>query len=271
MTSYYVVVTYVPDPVIDERINIGVVVYGDGQIRSQFVRNWQRVKQFGNGDIGFLQDFALRVQDVQSLKLDMDDQIEDFVWSEEIIKKAAGSWINSIQFSQPKASLKPAADLFADVSVRFLRESVRKKRSYRDRRAAASVALRSVRDAVQKQKGVSGLDYVKRGGSLTGKLDKHQFDVSVSNGRPFFAAQGLSFEVPDGPDLRKDIDSTAWAVDDVRKGLPDLPLAVVMIPPASPNLESYSRAVHVFESLNATVVTENNVGEWAARMASTIS
>ena len=35
MSSYYSVVRYVPDPVADERINVGVVVFGSDYFRHQ--------------------------------------------------------------------------------------------------------------------------------------------------------------------------------------------------------------------------------------------
>ena len=47
MTSYYTVVRYVPDVVRDERVNIGVIVFSDNEKRSQFLKNWGRVKSLG--------------------------------------------------------------------------------------------------------------------------------------------------------------------------------------------------------------------------------
>ncbi len=37
MASFYSVVQYVPDAVRDERINIGVLTFGDGRVRHLFV------------------------------------------------------------------------------------------------------------------------------------------------------------------------------------------------------------------------------------------
>jgi hypothetical protein len=36
MVCYYTIVQYYPDPIADERINIGVMVFGDDQVRSRF-------------------------------------------------------------------------------------------------------------------------------------------------------------------------------------------------------------------------------------------
>ena len=59
MTSHYSIVQYVPDPIADERINVGVIATGEnGTVRVRFLGHWQRVHQFGRGDVSFLQEFA---------------------------------------------------------------------------------------------------------------------------------------------------------------------------------------------------------------------
>jgi len=52
MTPYYTVVQCVPDPIAGERINIGVIVLGEGRLSCRFVRTWRRVAQFAREDIG---------------------------------------------------------------------------------------------------------------------------------------------------------------------------------------------------------------------------
>jgi Protein of unknown function (DUF3037) len=61
MPGYYSVVQYLPDPVTDERVNIGVITYGDGGIRCRFLRTWTRVRMFGGEDVSFLREFAAGV------------------------------------------------------------------------------------------------------------------------------------------------------------------------------------------------------------------
>ena len=58
MPAFYSIVQYVPDPVIDERINVGVIVFGEGRVMSRFVDNWRRVRNFGSEGIAFLRKFA---------------------------------------------------------------------------------------------------------------------------------------------------------------------------------------------------------------------
>ena len=66
MPAYLTVVQCVPDPVIDERINVGVIVYGEGRIRSRFISDWRRVRSFGVDDVEFLKEFAERLERAES-------------------------------------------------------------------------------------------------------------------------------------------------------------------------------------------------------------
>ena len=58
MPSRYSIIQYVPNPIADERINIGVLAFDENLVKVSFLKNWQRVKDFGGENIDFLQDFA---------------------------------------------------------------------------------------------------------------------------------------------------------------------------------------------------------------------
>jgi Protein of unknown function (DUF3037) len=47
MVSRYSVIRYVPNPSADERINIGVLVSDEQEVRVRFLQNWERVRCFG--------------------------------------------------------------------------------------------------------------------------------------------------------------------------------------------------------------------------------
>ena len=51
MATFYSVIQFVPDPVADERMNAGVVVFGNGRILVRFVENWGRLQRFSNQDV----------------------------------------------------------------------------------------------------------------------------------------------------------------------------------------------------------------------------
>src|SRR4051812_2171229 len=117
MPAYYTVVQYVPDPVRDERMNIGVIAFGDGAVRTKFVDSWQRVKAFGEEHIGFLRSFARKA-----------DRL-----TEEKIREIVESWHSSIQLSPPAGSLLSPQALLVDAASRYLRDPAPQHRRFRSR------------------------------------------------------------------------------------------------------------------------------------------
>jgi hypothetical protein len=271
VTTFYTVVQYVPDPIRDERANVGVVVFGDDRIRTRFLQNWARVKQFGSEDISFLQDFARRAKSWSDPEVPLPGLAEAVRLDEQGLRAIAGRWMNTVQFTEPRASLLDPEELLQEMSARMLEEPTRRQVSYRDRRVAGKIARESVRDALKNRVGKNWRQHLKPAAHrLEGQLDQHSFDVVIANGRPRFAAQGLSFENDDQREVDRDVKITAWTVDDIRKvGAKDLDLAIVALPPRQPSA-AYAHALHIFDGLNAEVVPETAVKEWAERIASTV-
>jgi hypothetical protein len=104
MAAYYTIVQYVPDPVTNERINIGVVVLSQGHVLSRFVQNWDRVADFGREDIRYLQSFAREVEGM----------------SEQRLREIIGDWNHSIQFSPLAGSSLGGVELLDDAVGRYL-------------------------------------------------------------------------------------------------------------------------------------------------------
>ena len=265
MVSHYTVVQYVPRPLADERINLGVIAWADGQISAKFIEDWRRARGFGGEDIDFARDFARRVQEAVEASPELPG-LEGERIDEDRLRKYIGTWMHSLQFSAIKTSLKRPAEVINEVAPVFLREPHRRPRRVRDRRFAAAFAAHQISKVLQEVAKKSPAGLIHRNHELTGKLDRHVFDVVVANGKPFFAAQGLSFEI-DPHILNREIDATAWAIDDVRKEKRAMPLAVVAVRPLHGKIEAFDRAVHVFEGLNADVLRENDVERWAKRVA----
>jgi len=49
MPSYYSVVQFLPDPIRDEKVNLGVLAYNDsGVLVSHFIRDWKRIRNFAD-------------------------------------------------------------------------------------------------------------------------------------------------------------------------------------------------------------------------------
>jgi hypothetical protein len=68
------------------------------------------------------------------------------------------------------------------------------------------------RSKIKNVLGDAAKDLVKSNYPLSGYRTKHKFDVVVANGQPYFAAQGISFEVRVKEDIQNSI---AWKIADV--------------------------------------------------------
>src|SRR5437660_835922 len=106
MASFYSVVQYLPDPVRNERVNVGVLAFGGGRLRSQFLTNWNRVKQFVGRDVSFL------------IELSRDARR----WDEQTVRTLAGQWTGSIQLTEVAASVLDTDELLVDSVGRYLVE-----------------------------------------------------------------------------------------------------------------------------------------------------
>lgn len=277
MPARYSVVQYVPDPIADERINIGVVAFTDERVAPRFLNDWSRVRKFTTTqDVTFLREFARTFAGAASPELLIQGFEQGRPLDAGFIESAASDWINSIQFTTPRASLHAVEDVLAEMCARFLAEPVRHRHGARDRRQAANVAVRYIRLALDTQIGENAEELVRRRQFVQGNLQRHRFDAVVANGVPYFAAQALSFEVPESPAIHKDIDATAWQLSDVKALDKALPLAVIALPPREGSEQAdrmrpvFEKAREVFQHLGAEVVTEDHVEMWADRMASRI-
>lgn len=267
MSTLFTIVQYVPDTLADERMNIGVIVVEGGQIEGRFLRQWNRVRTFGGEDISFLREFAERVNKWTPDHPEIPGLAAGVRLDKEGLQEIVGRWHNSIQFTPLRASLSPREQLLDELSAQYLRHAPRKRVGFRDRRRAAQIAFRELEDAFLPVLGLDTKAKIARNASIQGKLDEHDFDVSVQNGMPYLAAHGLSFEGPHSKDLEKEIDATAWSIDDVKSANADLELAVVVLPPKSSTSKTFVRAVHVFEGLKAQVVEEDEAESWAQERA----
>jgi hypothetical protein len=266
MTSYFSIIRYVPDPLTGEQMNIGVVVFGDGKTRVRFTRDWQRLQSFGGDNAQFLRHFAESARRSSSENLPLPGFEEPIDLSEDSVRAVAGKWMNSIQFSEVKASRLEPDDLLEDIGPRVLRVRRAARHPYRTRRAAVSLAYKEVEDGLRAAVGKDWPRFYRKKPELEGRLQNHAFDVGIENGQPLLAARGLSFEGPASPDLEKEIRVTAWALDDIRESGAKTQLAVVALPPQR-STKLFDEAARVFRELNAQVVLEDEAHDWAASAA----
>jgi hypothetical protein len=273
MASKYSVVQYSPDPLADERINIGVIVTSGEVVRARFLNDWTRVRHFSGHDVTFLKHFAKTIGQAATPQEILPNIVEGR-FTASLLEGASEAWMNSIQFTPLRGSLKAIDDLLAEVSVRFLAKYEQRRRELRDRRYAASAAAAHIREALLLRVGPEAEDLLKKRHRLQGKLQPHRFDAVVANGVPYFAAQGISFEIAGNSNLQRDTEALAWQITDVRALDSVLPLAVVAFPPVenTAHLEKaqqlYDEAVGVYAQLGATVLDENSVAGWARHVVS---
>jgi Protein of unknown function (DUF3037) len=122
MASKYSIVQYVPNPIADERVNIGVVTFDEDQVCVQFLKNWDRVCHFDTGNIDFLKDFAKQMNEAASSGLLFPGDTPDGTPKQDRLTKVARGWINSIQFTEPRSSLDSPQNLLEDLIQDYLIE-----------------------------------------------------------------------------------------------------------------------------------------------------
>jgi hypothetical protein len=253
MASYYSVLQFVPNPIAGERVNIGVVALDDdGFVACRLVDDWRRVKMLG-GDIAPVRDAAYELADTELSVAEVRDM--------------ADCWRNSLQLTEPRASTADPERLLEDMCSLMLVEVQTKQRDNSKSRALRQ-ARRSLEAAFRGGTCVAGeILSIDSRTEMSGALARHEIDLAVRGDAVRVAAQGISFARPASRRVKKDIDATAWLLEDVR-GLPDPPrMAVVVVPPPGGNRNDYQSAHHLFEELGAAVVTQNRVSGWAKQVA----
>jgi Protein of unknown function (DUF3037) len=269
MVSKYSVIQYVPNPIANERINVGVLAFDEETVKVHFLSRWDRVRAFGAiENIDFLKEVARRMEAaIEDGLLFPGDEPGETPRHDRLLKVARG-WINSIQFTEPHGSLEAVDSLLEDCIKTYLLEIAPEKRKLRDRQAAARSVTSHVKKVVKNRFGEEGAkELIRMDYELKGERKEHTFDVTVANGHPFLAAHGISFEIQTSDTL---IDSLAFMIIDVKEANKDFPLGIVALPPTSKSPD-YRRLKHVYqkttktyEDLGAEVLQEDEVEAWVA-------
>jgi hypothetical protein len=270
METFYSIIQYYPDPLNEERINIGFIVYSEEFLVSRFLEKWDRVKCFGQEDISFLQEFAKRVQESNSYTA-MGLPVIPERFGPKVILEISKSWKNSIQITEPRLSLETPSDLIDSLNEQYLVKPKERKRSpkYQRREDIVRVAEREIKDALIHRVGPEPTVRLFRPNySIWGDADIHHFDVGVANGTPYYVAHALSFMGRDITHMERQYEATAFAVLDVRRRYESLPIGVVIAPP-SENIDAYGRALKALPKLGATVIQPSEMKDWSSNMAAT--
>lgn len=268
MASRYSIIQYVPNPIANERINIGVIVFDEEIVKVHFLRSWERINSFGKEDTKFLRDFAKRMDESSKNGLLFPNDDPNSGQSRvERLRNVSQEWINSIQFTPPRGSIESIDNIFDYTIKAFLVDETPVQRNMRDRQAAKKIVATSVRDVLKQRLGKRASEFLKKDAQaiVKGLSDSHKFDVSVANGRPYLAAHGVSFEVLTH---KETLDALSWWIKDVKELNRSFPLAVVTLPPKAefPNYsqlrEAYDNTRITYNKLGATVLEEKEVSAW---------
>lgn len=265
MSVHFIVAQYVPDPIADERANFGVIVFGEGQLHCHFLHRLGRLRHFGGESVEFLREFASQLERAAE-GYTLSDALAHPQINDEVLRKIAGNWANSIQFTAPRISLRPADAALREMVKRYLREDDRPKKERRGRDAAAQITIRGVRLALDAKGGDRALtnELLHPNTEVQGADVPHRFDAVVANGRPYLAAHGLSFEKVNPGDIDNDVRAIAYSIGDVRRKNPQLPIGIAALRRrgrAAP--KEMDRADIIFRRLKVTLLDEDEISDWA--------
>jgi hypothetical protein len=284
MPIYYTVVHAVPDPVAGEFANIGVVVFGDGEVRTRFLRQWGRVEAFAREDISYLQDFAQEFEREAAATLanvrqqPLDPFAAPPTVEEDELRRMAAAWSNAIQFSPIEVAEGDPDLLLVELADIFLKEETQRPRGYRDTGVAARAAEGWLRSAFERRLGQSRTKNVIWGRrELPGKkYDHNKIDAAVVNGRIYHVARGLSFEIQSRDRLETQVSQTILQLGDLRDRYDDLALSIVtLLPPDLERLPRFARDLYrdtqtSSSRIDAQLVEEARGEAWAEGVASTV-
>lgn len=281
MPAHYTIVQFVPDPITDERVNIGVIVFGDGQVRSRFLQNWDRVSRFAQEDISYARDFANWVEQAavrsasEPLMASLPGLPDPVRLDEHSIRRMAGEWSNSIQLTAPQPSLENPEALLLKMVRTFLREPVRRQPVFRDRQFAARYAVTTVRRSVSDRIGPTyAKDVVRSEYAIGGKVVPHlRVDLAITNSHIYLVSQALSFETYNMSDLDRQVRDAVYTLRDVGELVSEVQLDLVALPPKA-EVKNFRKAADRFRELpamcdqiGARLVLEGEVPAWAEQIA----
>jgi len=272
MSAQYSVIRYVPDPIAEEHVNVGIVAWDKDRIRCRFLNNWTRVRAFGHENVDFLRAFAKEMEASTERQLPLSGINAVPPLHEDQLKNMISSWGENIQFSSPRGSIKDADALIADIAPLFLKTQRAARAGVRTRVVAAKMAANILLDAVRQRDPDEAEHLVKRREIVDGAIDRHRLDVALANGHLIAGVQAISFEINAGEHLEKEMLSIKWAVSDIRQRNADLPIAIFALPPRAGGARTaYRDARRAVTALRADMVTSEHLMEqWASERARAI-
>lgn len=264
MATHYSIIRFVPDAVANESINIGVIAIADNVIKTAFIKSWSRARALGGKKADYLREIVKDISARQELLF-----TDGEMWSENAIREYLSKWRHMIECTELRGSVKSIDSLLPELVSLYLKDIQKPRSKITTRKAGAAAAFNAASFAVLAKFGSEGQDLVKRNQIVPGKIEGHECDVALVNGKLYGAALGFSFQVADSAHLKTEVDAIAFAIEDMRAANPSLPIAVSYVPPTS-RTSSFDRAKNVLTSVGAEFIDYKNVSAWANRAADKI-
>lgn len=110
MPSWYTVVQYVPRPVAEERVNLGIIAWGGGEVVCTFVDDFARARAFGGGDVSCV---AEAVEDLKRA-------VGEGRLGVAAVERMAREWGGILQLTPPRGSLLGPRELLGALRPLFL-------------------------------------------------------------------------------------------------------------------------------------------------------
>ena len=285
MATFYSIIRAVPDPIAGEFVNIGLVVFGDGKLRTEFISDWRRVECLANEDINYLQEFArefergARETMVGVTWPSFDAFPVEAALSENVLRQMVSEWGNSIQFSPIEVANMAPDEALEELIPIFLKVVHSPQKPVRDARHAGQVAEREVETAFARVLGSRrAKSLVLHRTRLAGKrYDKNRVDVAVANGAPYLVGKGLSFEIASTDQIEQQVSTTVLQLGDLRDRYTKLAIGIIAVPPSNTGKGS-SRARGLYHdmerygrNLDARILTDEEAAEWAETEATRLA
>jgi DUF3037 family protein len=277
--TYYSIVRYVPDAIRGEQVNVGVIALkADGSFAGvRFDRTFARARTLGRRrDVGFLRELRKSLEDLAEDQ--NNEQLPFLVGGERHTSTLAGHprlevplltslstrWSNSIQLSEPRASLETdPLRLLDEVYRRYVapeEETVGARA--RDRRWIVARAARALEARVQTDLTEQPSEFVRRNHEVDGAVERHMFEIVLGRMEVAHAIGAISFESDDRDLVAREVESAAWTIDDTRRARPALPITLLVI--EREDSAELKRAERICRALSATVVRSGQVDHWAS-------
>lgn len=255
MASFYSVVQYVPDPSTDERINIGLLAIGDGRVRSRFVKDWRRVRQFAGSSVSFLPDVVASIQRV----------------SEADVRSYVVDWKNTVQLTPLRASTLHPEELLDQLAPQLLRGLSAPTPRPHGHAYAVKVTRRAIKKAVSATLGhQAALKLIREDEPIRGKHMEHHLDLALRNGNLLTGVFAISFRVQE-PSLESQLRAKLYSLRDVHQRHPQLNLAVAaLLPNTAAGRREYGQASEAIAAEKARLVPETELPKWANEVAKNI-